>query len=418
MSRIKIALALAATFLGFVVLFVGLGVVLVAMELAPAIPLLLILLLFYGWMLFAYLHYRQGRQEEMLHLLSTAAESQAPLAPALWAYLRDRPQGPLREFWVALLLFFVMPGYYWVWHRRNSFDSKVARVAYFLEMGDSLPMALRAAPGVLSREAWFAVQVGQYTNNLAICLRASLPKSLAPIWLEMVPRLLYPLVVMMIMSGILGFYLTFVLPRMHAIFREFAMEMPQITLQLQEVGGNSRLFFAATGTIIWGVVILTCLLFLSSTLRWYMPVFGRLYRRHVQGRLLQMLGVLLNAGTPAPAAIGLLADSGYFAAVVRRRLRRAEERLQQGEPLAESLRRAGVLPAALTPVVSAAQRMHNVPWVLAELGETLIDRTIRSMRRLSQFISPVCVVALGSVVAFVVLGMFMPLITIMTKLAE
>lgn len=418
MSRIKIALALAATFLGFVVLLVGLGVVLVALDMAPAIPFLLILMVIYGWMLFAYLHYRQGRQEEMLHLLSTAAESQAPLAPALWAYLRDRPQGALREFWVAFLLFFVIPGYYWVWHRRNSFDSKVARVAYFLEMGDTLPVALRASPGVLSREAWFAVQVGQYTNNLAVCLRASLPKSLAPIWLEMLPRFLYPLVLLMIMSGILGFYLTFILPKMQAIFREFALELPQVTQQLLAVGSSSRLVFAVTGALIWGAIVLIGLLFLSSTFRWYLPGYARLYRRHVRGRLLQMLGVLLNAGTPAPAAIGLLADSGYFSAFVRRRLRTAEERMQQGEPLAESLRGAGILPAALTPLVSAAQRVHNVPWVLAELGETLIDRTIRSMRRMSQFITPVCVVALGSVVAFVVLGMFMPLITIMTKLVE
>src|SRR5438105_1811073 len=146
MSRLKRLLSLFATVAGLVVFLLGLGALLVWAGMAPGLPMLLILLLFYGWMLSAYVHYRQGRQDEMLHFLSTAAESQAPLAPALWAYLRDRPAGPLREFWVALILFFVFPGYYWVWHRRHNYDQKVARVAYFLEMGDSLPNALRASP--------------------------------------------------------------------------------------------------------------------------------------------------------------------------------------------------------------------------------------------------------------------------------
>src|SRR6184192_871145 len=144
MTRLKRLLGISAAVLGLAALFVGLGLALIYGGLAPALPLLLILMLFYGWVLSAYVHYRQGRRDELLHLLSAAAESQAPLAPALWAYLRDRPQGPLREFWVGLLLFFVLPGYYWVWHRRHSYDRKVARVAYFLEMGDSLPNALRA----------------------------------------------------------------------------------------------------------------------------------------------------------------------------------------------------------------------------------------------------------------------------------
>ena len=98
--------------------------------------LLLVVSLMYGWMLVAYFHYRQGRQNEFLHLLTTAVETDAPLAPAVRAYLEDRPHGWLREFWVAVLLFFVVPGYYWIWHRRHSYDQKVAAVAHRLEQGE------------------------------------------------------------------------------------------------------------------------------------------------------------------------------------------------------------------------------------------------------------------------------------------
>src|SRR4051794_21198786 len=114
-----------------------------------SLPLLLMLGLFYGWIFHAFLHYRLGRQEEFLHLLAAAAESGAPLAPVVRAYLRDRPPG--RWVWAAVLLFFVAPGYYWLWHRRRAYDRKLARVARELEQGTPLYVALRSEPGVVSR---------------------------------------------------------------------------------------------------------------------------------------------------------------------------------------------------------------------------------------------------------------------------
>src|SRR5437870_5155311 len=88
--------AVCAIFFGLALLFVTLGLV--------ALLPILTLSAAYGWILFSFFHYRYGRQEEFLHLLRTVAEAKAPLAPALWAYLLDRPHGLRRETWVATLL--------------------------------------------------------------------------------------------------------------------------------------------------------------------------------------------------------------------------------------------------------------------------------------------------------------------------
>src|SRR5437588_12844468 len=120
MDSFRRTLALLSAALGGVVLLGLLGGVLVGFGLV-GLPVLLLLSLVYGWVLYAYFHYRAGRQEEFLHLLAAAAESGAPLAPALRAYLEDRPWGGWRAFWAGLLLFLVLPGYYWVWHRRPAY---------------------------------------------------------------------------------------------------------------------------------------------------------------------------------------------------------------------------------------------------------------------------------------------------------
>lgn len=417
MSGFKRLLAFFATFAGLLLFVFGFGAILIFLGLGYGLPFLFLMTIIYGWMLFAYLHYREGRQEEMLRLVSTAAESNAPLAPALWAYLRDRPHGLLRECWVALLLFFVLPGYYWAWHRRNSFDSKVARVAYYLEMGTSLPHALQATPGVVSREATFAVLVGQQTGKLAACLRASLPKSLGPLWLEVLPRFLYPLMLLVFLSSIVGFWVALLLPRLERIFSEFDTELPEATLRLARLGQFADFYLVVAGIVTLEGLALIGLLYASSTLRWYVPGVALIYRRYVQSHVLKMLAVLLDAGTPAPTALAWLADSGCFAPVVRRRLHVAKERVGQGETLAAGLRRGGLLPSPLVSLVQAAERIQNLPWALAELGETLGERTVRTLRRLSQALTPLMVAALGLVVAFVVIGMFMPIVELLAKLS-
>src|SRR5205807_10602683 len=102
----------------------------------------------------------------------------------------------------------------------------------------------------------------------------------------------------------------------------------------------------------------------APTTRWFFPGIGRLTRMHVQGRVLLMLGILLETGRPLPEALDVLADSGYFAGTARRRLVRARRRIQQGEPLAPCLHQQGLLPGRMVPLVQLAERTRNVPRVL------------------------------------------------------
>jgi type II secretory pathway component PulF len=400
---------------GIVAAVLGLAATSVIILRAPLIGFLLPLILFliYGWLLYAFFHYRQGRQEEFLHLLTAAAESGVPLAPAVRSYLSDRPQGPMREAWVALLLFPLLPGYYWFWYRERRYDQKVEAVAFLLEQGTSLPYALQAVPGVAPRESMLAATLGQATGKLALCLRNAAQSKLATLWLEIVPRFLYPFLVLSFLVSITEFWLITILPRMQRIFMDFGMTLPEAT----------QFLFRHFQTLAWGVgltmaalIVVTLLLLVSSTVRWYFPILGRLYRRYTQGQVLKVLAVLLEAGKPAPEAFGLLIASGYFSRVAVRRLRKCRRRIEQGDSLVDSLRRGRLLPRHMAPLVRAAERARNLPWALAELGENLTSRTLRLVQRISMVVFPLLVLATGLVVVFIVLGMFMPLIDIIGSL--
>ena len=80
----------------------------------------------------------------------------------LCAYLRDRPT---ENFSLAILLFFVFPGYYWI-HLSCSFDRRLIQLEAELDRGLPLDQALYRVPGVVSRDIALAVSVGQFNGKM------------------------------------------------------------------------------------------------------------------------------------------------------------------------------------------------------------------------------------------------------------
>jgi type IV pilus assembly protein PilC len=412
------AIAMVATTWGAIILVALAVMVLFSLGIVPGAVPIMFWGLVYGWMLYTYLHYRQGRQEEMLQVLITASESAAPLAPAIRAYVADRPQGVMREFWVALILFFVFPGYYWIWHRRHSFDRKVLAVAKKLENGVPLSIALHTVPGVATRETILAASVGESTGRLAQSLQGTARRRLTIIWLEVVPRFLYPLTILFFLVNIATFWMMFIGPKITRIFSDFRQTLPVPTRAIVDVGD----FVAANG---WAVVLtisvcaaLFALVLRSPAARWHLPLLGRLYRMHFQSRFLRMLAIALGTGRSAPEALALLAGSGFYEGMLGRLLADTRRAVENGEPLAESLSRRRLVPAAAVPLMHAAQRAGNLPWALGEMADTLSDRTIRLMRRLSIVGGPLLLIVIGGLVGYLVVGMFIPIVDLITKLTE
>ena len=391
---------------------------LLAFSIPIGLPTELLMMMIYGWMFYAFVKYREGRQDEVTHLLCTAAEANAPLAPSLWAYLEDRPRGWLREFWTGLIMFFVLPGYYWFWHRGHSYERKVTRVAQFLEMGESLPNALKESPGVVAPGMILAAEIGQRTGRMAECLRSSQPRRLTSIWIELLPRMLYPILLVFFLLNVLIFWSSNILPKMERIYFEFGQELPPATVRVIAL---ETLIVDNIGTLLLGVLIVgaLCGVFVSSSrIRWHFPILGRLYRRHQQSVVLKMLAVLLRVDLPAPQAFALLANSSYFPSEVRLRLLEAGLGVQNGEPLAPSMLKSGLLQPSMVGLVQSAVRVQNLPWALDQLGETLGERTVRTLRLVSQVVSPLLVIGVGVLVYLFALGMFLPLIDLITRLSE
>lgn len=411
MSRLRRAIVTMALAL---IALLALGLVIFGISFVGfvwGLPVLMGAVLLYGWVYYTFVRYRQARQEELLHVVATSASAGLPLPPALRAYLHDRPRNFVYRFSVGTVLHvFVLPFYYFIWHRGRSFDDRITRLAERLEAGESLSAALTADPALASIDARIAAVVGEESGDLPGCLRRAERERFAAAWLELLPRLVYPFVLLGFVAAATAFLVIVVLPRIRRIYSDVKLELPAATNALIDAFDwcvdNSMTVFA----VIAGVVVLIVLPLVSTTFRWFMPVVGRFYRAELQGITLRGLSALLASERTAPRALALLAGNDNLPWIVRRKLNRAALAINRGEPLPATLHAVGLLPAAMTPLVATSERVRSLPVALRELGDLLAVRAIRLARKLSLVLAPVALVAVGVVVAGVCLAIFIPLI--------
>ena len=380
-----------------------------------------------GWVLYAFLRYRESRQDELYQVIRAAIDRQVPLGPAIESYLRDRPRirysrfiQLCRQIGLVAVYIFILPAFafcrFFIGWR--SFDRLVEQFAEELEMGESLSQAYQAVPSVACREVRLAAEVGEQTGALSACLKGADRERWSAAWLEVAPRLLYPFLVFLIVCSIVAFLMIFIVPKYQRIFREFGEHLPILTSTMIHywvlISEYDFVVFLPLGLLVMGLVMVA----LYPGVRWYTPFLGRLYRWGVQGEILRTLGRLLAAGQTVPKALGFLAHSSVLPRVVTKRLNAATADVEAGQPLNVSLNRAGLLPAPMSALLQTSERVGSLPWALIELGDHQAARAFRVVRRLSLAVSPVLIVAVGSLVGFVVLAMFLPLIQLITRLSE
>lgn len=380
---------------------------------------LVFLLLVNGWAVYAFLSSRQGQQDELAQVLTAAVEGGVPLAAAVRSYLEDRPTNQERARTLEIFGCMLLPLYTYtrLWIGWWSFDRLVTALADRLESGESLSGALQALPQVACREVRLAVSLGEATGALGPCLKGAERERWSAAWFEVAPRLLYPVLVLVFVLFVASFLMIAIVPKFRKIFQEFGEPLPQLTRTLIDCWVAFEVFIPVVLVMMFLAFVAIATVIANPTVRWYTPIVGRLYRWGMQAEILRALGRLLAVGQTVPQALGFLTDAAVLPLVVRRRLDVATAIVERGEPLADALGGAGLLPPTMAPLVRSAEKVRTLPWALGELGGHLADRAFRLVRWVSVVVAPLMVVAIGAVVGFIVIAMFLPLIQLLTRLS-
>ena len=370
---------------------------------------------------------RASRQEALLSLLAIAAERDMPLAPAVSAFadqFKGRAQramlGIVAELEAGKPLHEALGGPPVTAYQRAG--RMALRFFVWGWVGDQLFYENTGKRRRrLSRDALLMARIGQETGLLAPALRLVGGARAAQVgaWSSISSRLAYLLVVMLIGENIAGFQLYFIVPRFEAIFADFGIPLPALTINLirsaQFLVGYAPIFLLL---YLAQIVLLVFLPFsFVGWMNYQVPLIDRLFARRHTALVLRALSIPIEANRPIGLALEILAQQ-YPAHWVRRRLARVSKQVDRGADWIDALWRAHVIRRPDAEVLASAASVGNLAWACRELADTAERRQSLRLQLLVQAIFPLAIIAIGVAVATLCLGYFLPLVNLIQRLSD
>jgi type II secretory pathway component PulF len=342
--------------------------------------------------------YRRGEHRALVWTLVSAARCGVPLPEAARAFADET---------------------------QDDTGARALVLAQSLEQGMPLSTAASTARLRMAAPMRVAIRVGETLGMLGPAMRQQLDDSTDTdaALRTVIARLYYLCAVVLILTGIMMFVMLRIVPVFQKMFQEFGLELPVMT----KVVINVSNWYVHYGWFMSAPVTLAlALLALAGTvwgglyfIGWFprdLPVVWRLFKRYDGALVMRGLALAVRRQVPIHHALQLLVDA-YPIRRVGLLLAGVTAKSQKGSSWQTSLAATGLISRADAAVLAAAERADNLPWALEEMADSAIRRQAYRLQLALHCLYPVAVFVLGSVVAFFVIGLFLPLVSLIQGLS-
>jgi general secretion pathway protein F len=153
----------------------------------------------------------------------------------------------------------------------------------------------------------------------------------------------------------------------------------------------------------------------SLTLR--LPVFGKIVRMLAIARFSRTLSTLLKSGVPLLTAMDIV-KAIVTNTVLSGVIEESREAIKEGESIAAPLRRSGQFPPMVYHMVAIGERSGQLEEMLLNVANAYDAQVETRMTALTSLLEPVMIVAMGGVVAFIVMSILLPILQMNTMAAH
>jgi len=283
--------------------------------------------------------------------------------------------------------------------------------------GSSLSAALAVHPSVFGSITVHMTGAGEEGGALDVILNRLADFSEKSIRLrkKLESAVTYPLLLVMISGVIIVFLVTFVMPKVIAIFQGMDMVLPWSTRTLIFVTEFMKNWW---WTIVGGVAILLTAFTMAirtkrGRLLWdhvklHMPVFAKVHKKAVIARFTQTLAILLQSGIPLMRALEIARFSSGNS-VIENSLSETAKRVGEGQDFATPLKESGYFPPLVVQLIRAGERSGDLESMLAKAAERYEEDVESSLGKLSSLMEPFIILLMGGLVAFMVMAVLLPI---------
>ncbi|WAJ27834.1 type II secretion system F family protein [Antarcticirhabdus aurantiaca] len=307
-------------------------------------------------------------------------------------------------------------------HRQapKSLKAPLAAVLADVLAGRPFSRALAAHPAAFPAEMVEMAAAGEATGSLGRVLAdyaVSLERREA-VRRTVVSALIYPALLFVMAGGIVGLVVGVLVPSLSPLFDQPGVEKPAVIRLVEGVQGVLATHWPLVlGTLGAGVAILAALwrrpgfLAFRERLLLTSPLLGPVLVGVEAARLARVLGTLLAAEVPVPAALAVARRIPKTRAF-RDALAEAARRVPEGARLAAALSRLGPLSPLTLQMIATGEEVNRLPQMLlhaAHLHEEAVETRIG---RLFAVMTPAITGILGLVIGALILSIMSAILSV------
>jgi type II secretory pathway component PulF len=247
------------------------------------------------------------------------------------------------------------------------------------------------------------------------------------VWAKVLGAIAYPLIVLGLTLFIMMFLPIFIVPTFKKMFEEFGLELPAVTRAVITFSDSVLWFGHSPG--LWVAMTLCTALVVLMTLACFgigtpathrfattIPLVGPIWQWSGTAAFARLLATMLDYDIPLPDALVLTRD-GVRDPEVREVAALLARGVEQGRTLSDLLAESNRLPASITPFVRWGERTGKMAEALRAVTDMLMLRVQMRTLLLRSITPPVVFILVGLLIAFTVISLFMPLVSLITGLS-
>ena len=300
---------------------------------------------------------------------------------------------------------------------KKSVKSLMADIREKIRGGASYSSVLETHPREFSQIYVHMVRAGEASgalDQILFRLAEFLEKQLA-LKHKVTNAVLYPALMMVVGVSVLFFLMTFVVPKITAVFANLEQALPWPTVALMSI---SHFLAGYWAFILGGVVLVVWAVRRAMRTeggrltadRWLLkiPLIGEVSRMVAISRLTSTLATMLASGVQLLDAMDV-AKRVMNNRVLELAVEKARQNIREGETIAEPLKRSGEFPALVTHMIAVGEKSGEMEEMLRRIGHIYDGEVDRVITRFTSLLEPIMILVMGVLVFFIVVAILLPI---------
>jgi type IV pilus assembly protein PilC len=306
----------------------------------------------------------------------------------------------------------------------KNFGAVILETRAEVEGGASLADAMKKNPKVFDPLYTNMIAAGEAGGILDTILKrlATYIEKAVKLKNQVQSAMVYPVAIVVIAAVVVGVILWKVIPTFANLFAGLGAELPLPTRVVIALSNGLVRYMPFVLTGIFGFVFglrtyyntpggrMACDRLLLKA-----PVFGSMFRKIAVARFCRTLATLLASGVSILEALDITAKTAGNA-VVEQALYATRKSIEGGDTIAAPLKETSVFPPMVVQMISVGETTGALDTMLGKIADFYEEEVDVAVAGLLTLLEPLMIAVLGGVVGGIVIAMYMPIFSLISKL--